>query len=135
MNLEFVNMKDAEKILGLSKSTLRNYEKEGKIETIRTNTGWRKFNVKKYLLDNNINVYEATINDLPYYLSALGRRALLRACFSTTTSPAIVAVFVLLMKLDFCVWRTGAPANVPPATSVLPKLLSVIRTLSSYLTQ
>jgi putative resolvase len=58
MNLEFVNMKDAEKILGLSKSTLRNYEKEGKIETIRTETGWRKFNVKKYLLDNNIEVKE-----------------------------------------------------------------------------
>lgn len=58
MNLEFVNMKDAEKMLGLSKSTLRNYEKEGKIETIRTETGWRKFNVKKYLLDNNIEVNE-----------------------------------------------------------------------------
>lgn len=56
MDLEFVNMKDAERILGLSKSTLRNYEKEGKIETIRTETGWRKFNVKKYLLDNNIEV-------------------------------------------------------------------------------
>lgn len=56
MDLEFVNMKDAERMLGLSKSTLRNYEKEGKIETIRTETGWRKFNVKKYLLDNNIEV-------------------------------------------------------------------------------
>jgi len=66
MNLEFVNMKDAEKILGLSKSTLRNYEKEGKIETIRTNTGWRKFNVKKYLLDNNIEVKEEVKKNFIY---------------------------------------------------------------------
>ncbi len=66
MNLEFVNMKDAEKILGLSKSTLRNYEKEGKIETIRTETGWRKFNVKKYLLDNNIEVKEEVKKNFIY---------------------------------------------------------------------
>jgi len=58
MNKEFLNMKDARKILGLSMSTLRTYEKEGKIETIRTDAGWRKFNVKKYLLDNNIEVEE-----------------------------------------------------------------------------
>lgn len=66
MNLEFVNMKDAEKMLGLSKSTLRNYEKEGKIETIRTETGWRKFNVKKYLLDNNIEVKEEVKKNFIY---------------------------------------------------------------------
>lgn len=30
MDKEFVNMKEAKKILGLSISTLRNYEKEGK---------------------------------------------------------------------------------------------------------
>jgi predicted site-specific integrase-resolvase len=66
MNLEFVNMKDAEKILGLSKSTLRTYEKEGKIETIRSDTGWRKFNVKKYLLDNNIEVKEKVKKNIIY---------------------------------------------------------------------
>lgn len=66
MNLEFVNMKDAEKILGLSKSTLRNYEKEGKIESIRTENGWRKFNVKKYLLDNNIEVNEEVKKNIIY---------------------------------------------------------------------
>lgn len=66
MNLEFVNMKDAEKILGLSKSTLRNYEKEGKIETIRSEIGWRKFNVKKYLLDNNIEVKEEVKKNFIY---------------------------------------------------------------------
>jgi predicted site-specific integrase-resolvase len=56
MDNEFVNMKVAKKILGLSISTLRNYEKEGKIECIKTENGWRKFNVKKYLLDNKIKV-------------------------------------------------------------------------------
>ena len=66
MDLEFVNMKDAEKILGLSKSTLRTYEKEGKIETIRSETGWRKFNVKKYLLDNNIEVKEKVKKNIIY---------------------------------------------------------------------
>lgn len=54
------------KMLGLSKSTLRNYEKEGKIETIRTETGWRKFNVKKYLLDNNIEVKEKVKKNFIY---------------------------------------------------------------------
>ena len=66
MDLEFVNMKDAEKILGLSKSTLRTYEKEGKIETIRSETGWRKFNVKKYLLDNNIEIKEEVKKNIIY---------------------------------------------------------------------
>jgi len=66
MDLEFVNMKDAEKILGLSKSTLRTYEKEGKIETIRSDTGWRKFNVKKYLLDNNIEIKEEVKKNIIY---------------------------------------------------------------------
>jgi len=56
MDKEFVNMKEAKKILGLSISTLRNYEKEGKIESMRTDNGWRKFNVKQYLIDNNITV-------------------------------------------------------------------------------
>ena len=58
MDNEFVNMKVAKKILGLSISTLRNYEKEGKIECIKTENGWRKFNVKKYLIDNQIEVKE-----------------------------------------------------------------------------
>ena len=58
MDNEFVNMKVAKKILGLSISTLRNYEKEGKIECIKTENGWRKFNVKKYLIDNKIEVKE-----------------------------------------------------------------------------
>lgn len=66
MDLEFVNMKDAEKMLGLSKSTLRTYEKEGKIETIRLKTGWRKFNVKKYLLDNNIEIKEGVKKNIIY---------------------------------------------------------------------
>lgn len=54
--VEFVDMKTAMKTLGLCKKTLQNYEKEGKIETIRTPGNWRKFNVKKYLKDNNIDV-------------------------------------------------------------------------------
>jgi len=60
MNLEFVNMKVAKKMLGLSDSTLRTYEKEGKIETMRTPAGWRKFNVKKYLQDNNIELKDTS---------------------------------------------------------------------------
>ena len=60
MNVEFVNMKVAKKMLGLSESTLRTYEKEGKIETMRTPAGWRKFNVKKYLQDNNIELKDTS---------------------------------------------------------------------------
>ena len=56
MEHEFVNMKTAMEVLGLSKKTLQNYDKEGKIETIRTAGNWRKFNIKKYLIDHNIEV-------------------------------------------------------------------------------
>ena len=74
MNKEFVSMKDAKRILGLSISTLQNYEKENKIETIRTNGIWRKFNVKKYLLDNNINVEKIKINIIYCRVSSYDRK-------------------------------------------------------------
>lgn len=58
MNNEYVNMRTAIEILGLSKKTLQNYDRDGKIETIRTSGNWRRFNVKKYLKENNIKVDE-----------------------------------------------------------------------------
>ena len=66
MNKEFVNMKLAMEILGFSKKTLQNYDKDGKIETIRTSGGWRKFNVKQYLKDNNIEVDESLRKKIIY---------------------------------------------------------------------
>lgn len=56
MEHEFVNMKTAMEITGLCKKTLQNYDKEGKIETIRTSGRWRKFNIRKYLKENGIEV-------------------------------------------------------------------------------
>lgn len=74
MDSEFVNMKVAKKILGLSISTLRNYEKEGKIECIKTENGWRKFNVKKYLIDNKIDVKEEKKNCIYCRVSSYDRK-------------------------------------------------------------
>jgi len=46
---KFVGGKKACEILGVSTQTLYNWDKSGKIETIRTAGGHRKYNVEKYL--------------------------------------------------------------------------------------
>lgn len=51
---EYVGMQEAIKTLKLCKKTLQNYDKNGKIETIRLPNNHRRFNVKKYMKDNNI---------------------------------------------------------------------------------
>lgn len=53
-NINFISGKEALKILGICKSTLYKYDKEGKIDTIRTPGNKRLYNVKKYLHDNNL---------------------------------------------------------------------------------
>jgi len=45
--------KEASKILGVHWQTLRNWDANGMIETIRTPGGKRMYNVEKYLKDNN----------------------------------------------------------------------------------
>jgi predicted site-specific integrase-resolvase len=45
--------KDTSKILGVHWQTLRNWDANGRIETIRTPGGKRMYNVDKYLKDNN----------------------------------------------------------------------------------
>ena len=45
--------KEASKILGVHWQTLRNWDTNGMIDTIRTPGGKRLYNVNKYLLDNN----------------------------------------------------------------------------------
>ncbi len=52
MNI-YVSGKDASARLGICQATLRNYEKIGKIETIRVGNK-RRYNVEKYLSGNNI---------------------------------------------------------------------------------
>jgi putative resolvase len=49
MESKFVNTKKAKEILGVHVLTLHNWEKLGKIETIRTVGGHRLYNVEKYL--------------------------------------------------------------------------------------
>lgn len=49
----FLSSREAGKILCLSAVTLREYDKQGKIETIRTEGNHRRYNVKKYLLEKS----------------------------------------------------------------------------------
>ena len=66
MEKEFVTMKEAMKTLGLCRKTLQNYDKEGKIETIRTNGNWRKFNVNGYLKEHNIEITKKIKKNIIY---------------------------------------------------------------------
>ena len=51
---EFVTTKRAKAVLGMTTKTLQTYDKQGKIEAMRTAGGRRRYNIKKYLLDNNV---------------------------------------------------------------------------------
>jgi len=53
-NMNFVSSRNASKCLGVTTLTLHNWEKKGLIETIRSGGNHRLYNVKKYMLDNNI---------------------------------------------------------------------------------
>jgi predicted site-specific integrase-resolvase len=50
--IKYVNSKKAKEILGVHIQTLYNWEKKGKIDTIRTVGGHRMYNVQKYLASN-----------------------------------------------------------------------------------
>jgi predicted site-specific integrase-resolvase len=54
MENQYLNTRDAKKILNITTKTLQNYDREGKIEVIRTATNRRMYNVNKYLEDNNL---------------------------------------------------------------------------------
>lgn len=49
----YVTGKEARERLGVCSNTLRRYDQEGKIETIRPNGGARRYNVDKYIKDNS----------------------------------------------------------------------------------
>jgi predicted site-specific integrase-resolvase len=50
---DYKTPKEASKILGVHWQTLRNWDTNGQIDTIRTPGGKRLYNVKKYLEENN----------------------------------------------------------------------------------
>lgn len=50
---DYKTPKEASKILGVHWQTLRNWDANGTIETIRTPGGKRLYNITKYLLENN----------------------------------------------------------------------------------
>lgn len=55
MEDHFIKTEEAKKILNVHTLTLHNWEKAGKIETIRTGGGHRLYNVDKYLRENKKN--------------------------------------------------------------------------------
>lgn len=54
MNAEYVNSATARKKLGVCNRTLRTWALNGKVDHILTEGGWRKYNVDKYLKQNNL---------------------------------------------------------------------------------
>ena len=63
MENKFVNTKKAKEILGVHLLTLYNWEKQGKLETIRTPGGHRLYNVEKYLATYGDKKYEKQLNE------------------------------------------------------------------------
>lgn len=63
MENKFVNTKKAKEILGVHLLTLYNWEKQGKLETIRTPGGHRLYNVEKYLAKYGDKKYEKLLNE------------------------------------------------------------------------
>jgi DNA-binding transcriptional MerR regulator len=60
MSEKYISTTRAKEILGVHTLTLHNWEKAGKIETIRTGGGHRLYNVEKYLKDNANNFKQIT---------------------------------------------------------------------------
>lgn len=54
MNLEYVDAKKAKSILGCCTRSLQDWDKKGLIEVRRTAGGRRRYNVQKYIEDNNL---------------------------------------------------------------------------------
>lgn len=54
MNYEYLTAKETKTILGCCTKTLQDWDKKGLIEVRRTAGGRRRYNVKKYSEDNNI---------------------------------------------------------------------------------
>jgi predicted site-specific integrase-resolvase len=54
-NNKYLSTKETKKIMNVHTHTLYNWEKKGEIETIRTKTGRRLYNVEKYLKNKKDN--------------------------------------------------------------------------------
>jgi predicted site-specific integrase-resolvase len=52
--IKYYSSKEACEILGVCRKTLQNYANTNKINFIRTEGGWRKYDVESYLKSNNI---------------------------------------------------------------------------------
>jgi len=74
---DYKTPKEASKILGVHWQTLRNWDANGTIETIRTPGGKRLYNVSKYLLEsNNSEIINNTRKKICYCrVSTLGQKS------------------------------------------------------------
>jgi putative resolvase len=64
-NAKYISGQEVCKVLGVHVRTLYDWDKKGKIETIRTPGNKRLYNLEKYLSDQNPNLklYEETLNE------------------------------------------------------------------------
>lgn len=63
-NMNFVSGKKASEILGVHQRTLYLWEKEGKIETIRSKGGKRFYNINKYMEEKGIKCIEISKKEI-----------------------------------------------------------------------
>lgn len=63
MNYEYLTAKQTKSILGCCTKTLQDWDKKGLIEVRRTSGGRRRYNVKKYVIDNNLESLLHTPNE------------------------------------------------------------------------
>jgi len=61
---KYVGGKEASKLLGVHQRTLYNWDRDGKIETIRTPGNKRLYNVTKFIKSNDVNLKEINLDDL-----------------------------------------------------------------------
>jgi predicted site-specific integrase-resolvase len=53
-NIKYYSSKETCHRLGICRKTLQNWANDGKIDYIRTEGNWRKYNLDKYLNDNDL---------------------------------------------------------------------------------
>jgi len=66
MDNEYVDTKTAKQILGVCTKTLQDYDKQNKIDVLRTKGGRRRYNVKKFLTDNNVIINKTIKKNIIY---------------------------------------------------------------------